>query len=66
MALWALELIKFDIQYHLHTAIKGQAIADFIVEFTNMVGQGAKECPRCHTDGLSNRQLGRVGVVLQV
>ena len=34
MALWALELSEFDIQYRPHTTIKGQAVADFIVEFT--------------------------------
>ena len=38
MALWAIELSEFDIQYHPRTAIKGQAVIDFIVEFTNMVG----------------------------
>ena len=34
MALWAIELSEFDIQYRPRTAIKGQAIADFIAEFT--------------------------------
>ncbi|XP_058084023.1 uncharacterized protein LOC131231740 [Magnolia sinica] len=31
---WAIELGEFDIQFRPKTAIKGQAIADFIVEFT--------------------------------
>ena len=46
-------------------AIKGQVIANFIIEFTNMEGQGVGECPRwsIHTDELSNRQVGGVGVV---
>ena len=35
MALWAIELNEFDIQYRLHSAIKGQMVANFIVEFTN-------------------------------
>ena len=54
-------------QYHPRTAIKGQVIADFIIEFTNMEGQGVGECPRwsIHTDELSNRQAGGVGVVLR-
>ena len=30
MALWAIELSEFDIQYRPRTAIKGQAMADFI------------------------------------
>ncbi|XP_075658921.1 uncharacterized protein LOC142628764 [Castanea sativa] len=45
-ALLAIELSKFDVQYHLHIAIKGQVITDFIVEFTNTEGQGAKEHPQ--------------------
>ena len=35
MALWAIELSKFDIQYQPHNAIKGKVVADFILEFTN-------------------------------
>ena len=33
MALWAIELSEFNIQYHSRTSIKGQVVADFIVEF---------------------------------
>ena len=36
MALWAIELIEFDIQYRLRTAIKVQVVVNFIVEFINM------------------------------
>jgi hypothetical protein len=32
---WAVELGEFDIEYLPRTAIKGQAMADFIAEFTN-------------------------------
>ena len=38
MALWVVELSEFDIRYHPRTAIKGQVVADFIVEFTIMEG----------------------------
>ena len=31
---WAVELTQFDIPYQPQTAIKGQALADFIAEFT--------------------------------
>ena len=31
---WAIELSKFDIRYQPRSAIKAQALADFIVEFT--------------------------------
>ena len=38
MALWAVELSKFNIQYRPQTTIKGQVVANFIVEFTLMDG----------------------------
>ena len=34
MVQWAIELSQFDIEYHPRTAIKAQALADFISEFT--------------------------------
>ena len=34
MVQWAIELSQFDIEYHPRTAIKVQALADFIAEFT--------------------------------
>jgi len=34
MVQWAVELSQFDIDYKLLTAIKAQALADFIAEFT--------------------------------
>jgi len=45
MTLWAIELSEFDIQYCPCTAMKGQVVTDFIVEFTNMEGQGAEKHP---------------------
>ncbi|XP_062173536.1 uncharacterized protein LOC133878998 [Alnus glutinosa] len=32
---WAVELGQFDIEFHPRTAIKGQALADFFLEFCN-------------------------------
>ena len=66
MALWVVELSEFDIWYQPRTAIKGQIVADFIAEFTLKDGQGAEETPQwsLYTDGSSNRQAGRAGVVL--
>ena len=43
MALWAIELREFDIQYRPQTAVKGQLLADFIAKFTLGDGQGAEE-----------------------
>ena len=56
MALWAIELSKFDIQYRLQIAIKGQIVADFIVEYTQPDGKGAKGHRQwsIHMDGSSN------------
>ena len=34
MVQWAIELSQFNIEYHPKTAIKAQALADFIAEFT--------------------------------
>ena len=34
MALWAIELSEFDVQYRPRTAVKGQIVADFIAEYT--------------------------------
>ena len=66
LALWAIELSEFDIQYRPRIAIKGQIVADFIAEFTSDEDKGAKKSPlwSIHTDKSSNRQDGGVGVVL--
>ena len=31
---WAIELSEFDIRYKPRTTVKGQILADFIIEFT--------------------------------
>ena len=42
MALWAIELSEFDIQYRPRTAVKGQIVVDFIAEYTQPEGKGAE------------------------
>ena len=66
MALWAIELSEFNIQYHPHTTVKGQVVVDFIAEFTNMEGQGAEEHPQwiIHTNESPNRQAGGDRIVI--
>ena len=66
MALWAIELSEFDVQYHPCTTIKGQAVVNFIAKFTNMEGQGVEEHPQwiIHMDRSSNRQAGGADVML--
>ena len=59
LALWAIELSEFDIQYRPRTAIKRQFIVDFIAEFTHDEDKGAEEPNQwsVHTGGSSNRQV---------
>ena len=66
LALWAIELSEFDIQYRPRTAIKGQVVANFIAKFTHNEDKGAEGHSRwsVHTDGSSNRHAGGAGVVL--
>ena len=33
---WTMELSEFDIEYHSRSAIKGQALIDFIVEMSDL------------------------------
>ena len=45
LALWAIELSEFDIQYRPQTAIKGQIVTNFLAEFTHDEDKGAEESP---------------------
>ena len=67
MALWAVELSEFDIQYCLRTAVKGQVVVDFIAKFTLGDGQVAEEKGQwnIYTDRSSNRRAGGASVVIQ-
>ena len=59
---WALELSEFDIRYKPKTAIKGQVLADFIMEFTSVElaedTQATPDLPiwRLSVDGAANAQ----------
>ena len=67
MALWVIKLSEFDIRYHLRTTIKGQVVADFIVEYTQVEGKGVEGLGQwsIHTDGSLNQHAGGAGVVIQ-
>ena len=56
MALSAIELSEFDVQYRPRTVVKGQIVADFIAEYTQSEGKGAEGLGlwSIHTDGSSN------------
>jgi hypothetical protein len=65
---WVMELGQFDIKFHPRTAIKGQVLADFLVEFCNI--PKAEELPKELTwvvfvDGSSAHGRSRVGVFLK-
>ena len=65
---WTVKLSEFDIKYQLRHAIKAQALADFIAEFTPSyddleVMEDKKWI--IHVYGLSTQHAGGIGVVLQ-
>lgn len=64
---WANELGEFDIEYHSRMAIKGQALADFVVEFCNFLEEGMlppDEAWVQYVDGSLLRKRSGVGVEL--
>nr|XP_023901973.1 uncharacterized protein LOC112013826 [Quercus suber] len=64
---WAVELSEFDIWYQPRNAIKAQALADFIAEFTpnhEDLEEGNKKWV-VHVDGSSTLYAGGIRVVLQ-
>ena len=59
MIQWAIKLSQFDIEYRPMTAIKVQALADFIAKFTTPEHEDNQEEPTLwmiHTDGLSTQK----------
>ena len=66
MALWAVELSEFDIQYHPRIAVKGQVVADFITKLTLGDGHGTEEKRQwnINTNGSSNRRVGGADMVI--
>ena len=67
MVQWAIELSQFDIEYLPRTAIKAQALADFIAEFTfpdedNLTNEAERWT--IQTNGSSAQKRGGVGVVI--
>ncbi|XP_050264018.1 uncharacterized protein LOC126708230 [Quercus robur] len=64
---WAVELSEFDIRYQPRHAIKAQALADFIAEFTPRCNDEVQEDKNwvVHVDGSSTQRARGIGVVLQ-
>ena len=67
---WAIELSEFDIRYKLRTAIKGQVLAYFIMEFTPAelaeASQLTPDLPiwKLSMDGVANAQGSGAGLIL--
>ena len=67
---WALELSKFDIRYKPKTAIKGQVLADLVIEFT--LAELAKDTGatpdlpiwKLSVDRVANAQWSDAGLIL--
>ena len=70
MIKWAIELSEFDIRYKLRIAVKGQILADFIMEFTpaqsTKATKLAPDLPiwRLSVDGAANAQGSGAGLIL--
>ena len=66
---WAIELSEFNVKYQPINAIKAQALADFIAEFTpshdNLDEMESSKKWVIHVDGSSTQQAGGIRVVLQ-
>ena len=70
MLKWNIELSQYDITYHPRRAINGQALADFIAEFTDRGEE--KEEPietitrwKLFVDGAKNDYCAGAGIVLE-
>ena len=67
---WAIELSEFDIRYKPKTAIKGQVLADFVMEFTSAEPTKNAQTPtdlpiwRLFVDGATNAQGSEAGLTL--
>ena len=64
MVQWAIELSQFDIEYKPRIAIKAQALADFIAEFTLLGFDPKAEYWAMYADGLFVTRLEGVGVTV--
>ena len=67
---WSIELSEFDINYRPRTAIKAQALVDFVAEFTVKEDEPKEEEQQVsrwmiHTNGSSTKHVGGVGVILK-
>uniref|UniRef100_A0A2N9G1W1 Uncharacterized protein n=1 Tax=Fagus sylvatica TaxID=28930 RepID=A0A2N9G1W1_FAGSY len=65
---WSIEMSEFDIDYRPRTAIKAQALADFVAEFTHPLKEDEQpeegKAWTMNIDGSSTKEMSGAGVVL--
>jgi ribonuclease HI len=65
---WSIEMSEFDIDYRPRTAIKAQALADFVAEFTHPWNEEKEsekdEAWTVNIDGSSTKEMNGAGIVL--
>lgn len=64
MVKWAIELNQFEIEYKPQIAIKAQALANFVAEFTMMDPDPKAKYWTIHVDGSLAVGVGGVGMIL--
>ena len=65
MVQWAIEFNQFDIEYRRRTAIKAQALVDFIAEFTTPEHEeNQEELWAIQIDRSSTQKRGGAGVII--
>jgi hypothetical protein len=67
---WSIELSEFDIDYRPRTAIKAQALTDFIAEFTTKDDKPKEDNEQTsrwttHIDGSSTKNAGGISIILE-
>ena len=64
MVSWSIELLEFDIQYEPRTAIKAQALADFLIEMVD--DEDSQELGwTLHINGASSSKGSGAGAILE-
>ncbi|XP_059450836.1 uncharacterized protein LOC132181606 [Corylus avellana] len=67
LANWAIELGEFDIEFLPRNSLKGQALVDFLAEFTNLpdvTSWPSDETWVVYVDGSSTKKHGGAGIVM--
>jgi hypothetical protein len=64
LANWAIELGQFDLEFVPRNAIKGQVLADFLAELTNLPEAEKERIWIIYVDGSSTKRNGGAGIMI--